>query len=189
MNADQSEYRYYEEFCQCCKTLHKFKAVQYIDELWHQHGKAIHPTNLYNLYNNPDISRQDHCHSGLYLPEANLDYYSPPELPIPICDEKTLYQVRRAVAQTSRLLQEAREDCDPPRIEQYEQEMEKLYAYLAQCLNKHGHIRYITNLTHEHTKLIKRSVRRLYKILSKSNPDLKHYLESHVRIGCRCVWN
>lgn len=188
MKEVHNEYRWYEEFCKTCKPLRKVKAVRYIEELWLLKGKAIHPTQLYNLHNSPDSSRQSHCATGLDIPDADYGVYAIPELPIPMCDEKTLYSIRDAVAKASRYLRQAREDCDPPRIEFYEDQLAKLNDYLATCVNKHGHISYITNLSHEHTKLIKRSVRRLYRILSIIDPSLRQYLEQHVVIGSKCYW-
>jgi hypothetical protein len=189
MNQEYNDSRYYREFRHLAKEFPRFKAVCYINELWCKPGIGISASQLYNLYNNVETPCLDTNHTGFYCPQLNSAAYYPPELPIAICDEQTLRQVREAVGTLNRSLSEARYNNDLARAEECEQQLATVSCYLKDCITSHKRLRYLNNLDHDLSLLIYRSVQALYKALEPEYPSLVGYLKQHVVIGVRCYWS
>ncbi|PKN73135.1 MAG: hypothetical protein CVU50_03785 [Candidatus Cloacimonetes bacterium HGW-Cloacimonetes-3] len=180
---------YYREFRQLMAEFQRFKALGYIDEIWCHPGTGISATHLYNLHNNVQAAAMDTDYHSFYCPDGNTIYYYPPELPIAICDAQTLSQVKAAVSALSTKLHEARYNNDLACVEDCEQQLAKYHDYLKDCITSHKRIRYISNLDHDLSLLIYRSVQALYKALQPKHPELVNYLKQHVVIGVKCYWS
>ena len=180
---------YHKMFNRIAKDYPRFKATIYINELWCNASEQISANRLYTLYNAAQPPCLENDELGFNYPCMYSTICYTPELPIPICDQKTLNQLRKEVRILHDKLQTARYNNDLAQIEDIMDKLESISLYQKHYLTSHKRIRYLSNIDHTHSLLIYRSVQSFYNTLINKEPKLVQYLKDHVVIGVKCYWS
>jgi len=189
MFDSEHEERLFDDFLRLAADHPYSKAVYYIRELWEQKGEPISATRLYTLFqSNFHVYLDDDLkHAQQVMRCLHLTEY--PELPFPCLDRHALDEIGAFVSSLRRDLALAQENNDLARIDEDIARLEEINSCLAGCFSRKGKVRYLGNLTRDHTRLIWQSVKHLLDCVHPVHPELAEHIDAHIIISADCYWS